>query len=757
VTTSTTRPAAQRVDAREKATGATRYSADVPVEGALHAAVVRSTVPHAEIAALDASAALSVPGVEAVVDSQDLEQRFGEELCGRRMRDMPLLARNKVRFTGEGVAVVLASTRRAAETAAALVEVEYRELPPVLDAEGALEPGAPRVHEAPWRYDGAVVTESHHPNLQSEFEEGDPAAVDEVLARAAHVVNATYRTPSGHQGYLEPQCWTAWPRHGGGVALLGTVKAPYRLREQTARTLGLALDAVEVEPATLGGDFGGKGGVVDPTLCAALALWADRPVRLALRSAEDLTATDARHPSVVDVRVGCDADGRLLALSVDAVFDGGAYAAVKPIPSVNLHGMQECALGYRLEAFAVRSRIAYTTTLPKGHVRAPGAPQAVFAVESALDELAAAAGFSPFELRRRSVLTDGDRDAYGHVWDEARGIATLDAALADAPGALATADADGPGRNHRGRAVPREWRRGRGLALYARPTAPPAATSIRLVPDDEGRFVVELPLPETGTGSHSVVREELAAALDVDPGLVEVRQVSTDLLSYDPGVGASRVTVGLTTAVRALADRWLAEGRPAEGVTVETGSPGSAGGGSGARESDKPALSYCAQVADVAVDPETGQFLVTDLVTAVDVASVLRPRSHSMQIDGGAVMGYGFACLEDLLQGDGQIWAANLGEFRLPTPEDIPHLRTVLVEGGRGVGPSNVKAVGELSNVPTAAAIANALADATGRRLRELPLTAERLYWALQSEADRVGTEHGNGAGAGIEEAREQP
>lgn len=744
MTTSTTRRAAQRVDAREKATGATRYSADVAVEGALHAAVVRSTVPHAEIAALDASAALSVPGVRAVVASRDLEQRFGDELCGRRMRDMPLLARDKVRFTGEGVAVVLASTRGAAEEAAALVEVEYRELPPVLDAAEALKPGAPRVHEAPWRYDGAVVTESHHPNLQSELAEGDPAAVDEVLARAAHVVSATYRTPSGHQGYLEPQCWTAWPRHGGGVSLLGTAKAPYRLREQTAKTLGLPLDAVEVEPATLGGDFGGKGGVVDPTLCAALALWADRPVRLALRSAEDLTATDARHPSVVDVRVGCDADGRLLALSVDAVFDGGAYAAVKPIPSVNLHGMQECALGYRLEAYAVRSRIAYTTTLPKGHMRAPGAPQAVFAVESALDELAAAVGLSPSELRRRSVLTDGDRDAYGHVWDEARGIATLDAALAEAAGASGTAGVDGPGRNHRGRVVPRQWRRGRGLALYARPTAPPATTSVRLVPADDGRFVVELPLPETGTGSHSVVREELAAALDVDPGLVEVRQVSTDLLPYDPGVGASRVTVGLTTAVRALADRWLAEGHPAQGVTVETG-PGSPGGGAAAAESDEPALSYCAQVADVAVDPETGQFLVTDLVTAVDVASVLRPRSHSMQIDGGAVMGYGFACLEDLLQGDGQIWAANLGEFRLPTPEDIPHLRTVLVEGGRGVGPSNVKAVGELSNVPTAAAIANALADATGCRVRELPITAERLYWSLQAEADgseaRPGTE----------------
>lgn len=716
--------ACHRDDARDKATGATRYSADVDVDRALHAVVVRSTQPHADVLAVDASAAVEVEGVSAVVTAHDLETRFGDELCGRRVRDMPILARGRVRFSGEAIAVVLATTRRAAEVAAALVDVEYRVLPPVLDAQAALEPGAVRVHDRPWNYDGAVVTDSDPPNLQSELVEGDLVAAQAALERGAHVVTATYRTASGHQGYLEPQCWTARPLPGGRVALFGTVKAPYRLREQTAKTLGLSLDAVEVEAVPLGGDFGGKGGVVDPTLCAALALWADRPVRLALRSNEDFTSTDSRHPAAVEVRVGCDADGRLLALCVDAVFDGGAYAAVKPIPSANLHGVAECALGYRLDAFAVRSRIAYTTTVPKGHMRAPGAPQAVFAVESALDELALAAGISPVTLRRRNVLADGDTDAYGHTWEEARGSETLDAALAAAVAPNQEPASGRVGDDSRGCVAPAAWRRGRGVALYARPTAPPAATSLRLIQGDDGLLVVEVPIPETGTGSHSVVREELAAALNVDPGRVEVRQVSTSSLPYDPGVGASRVTVGMTTAVRALAERWREAGG-AEAVTVETG-PGS----------ESPVLSFCAQVADVAVDLETGQVRVVSLTTAVDVASVLRPRAHQMQIDGGAVMGYGFACLEDLLEGDGQVWAANLAEFRLPTAEDVPTLRTVLVEGGRGVGPANVKAVGELSNVPTAAAIANAVADATGCRLRQLPLTAERVYLALESGRD---------------------
>ncbi|HWG64907.1 MAG TPA: molybdopterin cofactor-binding domain-containing protein [Streptosporangiaceae bacterium] len=696
------RTAGVRADARAKATGATRYSADVGIEGALHAAVVRSPFPRASISGILADEAQALTGVAGVVTAADLTAAR----CGRRVRDMPLLADGVVRFSGEPVAVVLATTRLAAEEAAALVEVGYDELPPVLDPVAALAQSAPRVHEAPWEYAGAVVSRGAPANLQSELIEGSLEAADAALARAAHVVAATYRTPAGHQGYLEPCCWTAMPAPPGGVVLQGTAKAPYRLREQVAETLGIDVEAVRVEPTPIGGDFGGKGGVVDPTLCAALALWARRPVRMMLRSDEDLTATDARHSAVIDVRVGCDEDARLVALVIDAVLDGGAYAAVKPIPSVNLHGMAEAALGYRLEAYAVRSRIAYTNRVPKGHMRAPGAPQAVFAIESAIDELARKAGVAPAELRRRSLLRDGDRDAYGHAWEEARGPQTLDAAL--------SVDAHVP--------VPAGWHGGTGLAVYARPTAAPASTSLRLRPATDGSLVVEVPFPETGTGSHTLVGEQMAAALDVEADRVRVEQVSTARLPYDPGVGASRVTVGLTNAVHRLAVAWR-ESAGDGPLTVFT-DPGD----------DHPALSYCAQVARVAVDPSTGQVRVLELIIAVDVAAILRPRSHQLQLEGGAVMGFGFACLEDLLEEEGQVWAANLAEFRLPTAADVPELRTVLLEGGRGVGPANVKAVGELANVPVAAAIANAVADAVGARIRQLPVTAERVYWAMSRE-----------------------
>jgi CO/xanthine dehydrogenase Mo-binding subunit len=700
-----------RFDARDKATGVTRYSADLPVPGALEVVLVRSPLAHAEITGVAAAPALAVPGVVAVITAADLPAG----LAGRRVRDMPLLARRVVRFAGEPVAAVLAESRRAAESGALLVSADYRELPAVIDPQAALAGNAPLVHEAPWEYPGAVIDAGAGPNLQSVVAGGDPALVAQALAGAATVVTATYRTPAGHQGYLEPQTWVAFPAEHGVLRLWGTTKSPYRLRDQIAACLGVAPEMLQVDPVPLGGDFGGKGGVVDAAVCVALARHAGRPVRLVLRSAEDLTATDARHPAVIRVRVGCDHDGRLVGLDFDAVFDGGAYAAAKPIPSVNLHGALECALGYRLPCYAQRSRVAYTNTVPKGHMRAPGSPQTVFAIESALDELAAAAGISPVELRRRNLLETGEPDAYGHSWPQARGRETLEAAVA------ALSDASGPALS--GTPVPSGWAADTGLAMYGRPTPAPGPTSLSLTPLPGGRLELGVPIPETGTGSHAVARRLLATALRIDPAMVDVRQVATTVLPGDPGVGASRVTVGLSRAVARLAEAWMDS--PQDGPVV-VDLPVAA---------DPPALSYCAQAARVAIDPETGQVRIVELVSAVDVASIVNPRAHQMQIDGGAVMGIGFACLEDLLEEEGQVWASSFGEFRLPTAADVPALRTVLVSGGRGIGPANVKAVGELTNVPVAAAVANAVADAVGVRVRQLPITAERVYWGIREGA----------------------
>jgi CO/xanthine dehydrogenase Mo-binding subunit len=700
-----------RDDARAKASGAARYVGDVSLPGMLHVALVRSLVPHARIAGIDTKLAEAADGVFGVYTAADVNPAP----YGRSVRDIPILARDQVRFTGERIAAVVAESRQAAEAAAALVDVTYEDLPAVLSADEAITPGAPAVHEEPWNYPRAAVTPGDGHNLQSRVAHGSSEAVEAALAASCHVIDGTYSTPSGHQGYLEPQACVA-AVDAGRLRIWATNKSPYRLRSQLAECLELDPASIEIQPGPLGGDFGGKGSPMDIPLCAELARLTARPVKLVLRYTEDLTATNPRHPSRIRVRAGCDEHGRLTAVEVRALFNGGAYAGFKPLATVSLHGIEECTLAYHVPALYLETVIAYTNTVPRGHMRSPGAPQAAFALESALDELASLAGLDPVEFRRANLVPPGVPSATGKVWAQARGADTLDAVIEQARLGQAEVRAQ----------APPGWRCGAGVALYAREAPGMAATSIRLIPLPGGRIRAEVPIPETGTGSHTVVRNLLAARLGVSSADVDVAHVGTGELPGDPGVGGSRVTVGMSEALERAARAWRDRPGPGEPVEVRSGEPGGP---------PPPAVSsYCAQVAQVAVDPATGQVRVLEIGSAVDVGQIVHPAGHQMQIDGGTVMGFGFACLEDLAEYDGQVTAANLGEFRLPVMADVPALRTVLVEGGQGVTAANVKPVGELTNVPVAAAIANAVADATGCRIRDLPVTAEKVYWALQAE-----------------------
>ena len=703
-----------RDDAWAKASGAVRYVGDRTRPGMLHAAVVRSLVPRARILGVDTKVAESAPGVIGVFTAADVIRAT----YGRAVRDVPILAQDAVRFTGEPIAAVVAETREAAEAAAAVVDVSYDELPAVFTAAEATAPGAPPVHDEPWSYPGAAISADDGHNLQSRVGHGSAAAAESALAASAHVIDRVYLSRSGHQGYLEPQCCIA-AFEDGRLRIWATTKSPYRLRAQLAECLGLDPATVHIEPGPVGGDFGGKGSPMGIPLCAELARLTGRPVRLVLRFTEDLTATSPRHPARIRVRAGCDRDGRLTAVSVQALLNGGAYAGFKPRADASLHGIDECTMSYHVPVVHTGAEIAYTNTVPRGHMRSPGAPQAAFAIESALDELAELAGLSPAEIRRRNLVRPGAPSVTGREWAEYRGGQVLDAAMAHA----------GPGPAE----APAGWLRGTGLALYAREAPGPSATSVRLIPLPDGRVLAEVPIPETGTGSHTVVRNLLAAALGITESDVQVAQVGTGELARDPGVGSSRVTVGMAEALDRAALAWRGRASPDDTVTVESGPSAPA-----------PATvsSYCAQVAQVAVDPATGQVRVLEILTAVDVGRIVHPAGHQMQVDGGTVMGYGFACLEDLAEDDGQVTAATLGEFKLPVMADVPVLRTVLVAGAKGVTSANVKPVGELTNVAVAGAIANAVADATGRRVRALPVTAERVYWALQTaDAAQPGAE----------------
>ena len=687
-----------RGDALPKLTGRAPFVGDVVLPGMVYAAVTRSYAPHARITAIHTDEARALPGVLAVVTAADIT----DNLYGRRVKDVPILAKDKVRFVGERVAAVAAETREIAEQAAALIDVEYEDLPAVFDADEAMQVGAPLVHDAPESYANAPEIPHRPPNVQSLIAEGSMDAVDAALAGSAHSVDFEYRTPAGHQGYIEPQGCVVSFDDAGTLHVWASNKSPYRLREQVGECLGLSASDIVIEPVFIGGDFGGKGSPMDVPLCAELARITGRPVKYILRYVDDLIAGNPRHPARMRVRVGCDAEGRITGLAFDAVINGGAYAGFKPRNDVSLHGMMDCAMPYDIDNFAARAAIAYTHTVPKGHMRAPGSPQSNFAVESALDELAEVAGIDPVELRLRNVVTRDEEDG-------GQAARVLRAAV-DRAKELAR---------------PGEQDVHLGVALYAR-SASPGTGSLRVTRRGE-KLEAEVGVPETGTGSHDIVARYLSRDLGVPPEDLVVRQVSTAGLPYDSGAGGSRVTLTLLKLLEEMNSEEARARLDAEGtasVELKAGSGGTA-------------RSFCAQVARVSVDQDTGQFDVHDLVTAMDAGLIVSDVAHQMQIEGGAVMGLGFALFEDLGEEDGQVWSANLGEFRLPTAGDLPEMHTVIVPDEAFVNANMAKSVGELTNNAVAAAVANAL-GAAGVRLRKLPLTAEAVFWALHGEEENA-------------------
>lgn len=693
----------RRIDAVAKATGAAKYTADIDLDGMVYAAVKRSDFPSALIKKIDTSAAEEIEGVMGIFTAKDLPR--GANLYGRRVFDVPILVAERVRRVGDPVAAVVATTREIAEAAAEIIDVTYEDLPPVTTARRAILPDAPAIHDKPWEYKGSVVTSDSARNVQSIDIHGSREAAEAALSKAAHVVDETYSTPGDHQGYIEPQACVADYQPDGSLKVWNTNKSPYRLRDVLSTVFGLDPKRVEIMPTVLGGDFGGKGSPGDGPLCTALSILTGKPIKMVLRYSDDLLATDGRHASEIRVRLGTDADGKLLGAIVEALLDGGAYAGFKPVNTVNLHGIGDAAIAYGIPEIYVESKIVYTNNQPKGHMRAPGSPQAAFAFESALDELGRNSGIGPIKIRELNLLSDGDVNPCGTNWLEYRGKEVLSLATSQ-PNDLK---------------VPEGWLYGEGVAIYARSMAAVPKTSLRLRKGDGGKVIAEVPIPENGAGGQTLVREMIRTGLGIDANKIEVKQVSTSFLPTDAGVGGSWVSLGVTVAVADAIKLWK-EMPPEQDLVEITTEEGS----------DGPSGAYSAQLARVAVDPATGQLKVLEIISAVDVAEILNPKAHQMQIDGGTVMGFGFGVMEDLLEEGGQPWALTMGEFKLPNVADVPKLTTALLRGGKGVGPNKIKAVGELTNCPTGAAIANAVADATGVRIRRLPIKAEAIYWAMK-------------------------
>ena len=733
----------------DKVTGEADYAADIILPGMLFGKALRSPSAHARILRVDASRARTLPGVHAVLTGADVRGMY----VGRMMRDMPLLAWDRVRFIGEKVAAVAAESFDIAEEALSLIEVEYEELPSVFDPLEAMKEDAPVLHDDPASYEGAYKPIPPIPNVCSYYKSahGD---VEQGLAEADRVFEDTFLLPPVHQGYIEPHACVVSTAPDGSAEIWPSNKTPFNLRTLVAAAVGGTEERLRVHAMHVGGDFGGKGSFMDVPLCYLLSQHAGRPVKMIMTYTEELTAGNIRHPGVIRLRTGVMNDGRLVAQHAELIFNSGGYGAFKPVPNVNIGGAHSVGGSYRVPNVLGESYMIYTNNIPAGHMRAPGGPQMLFAVESQIDMIAHSLGMDPYEFRRQNALREGDTTPTGGHLEKMHGIETLDAA----------AEAAGLKQPKSGPNV------GRGMTFYNRRPGSGKGT-VKLTLDGPDQVTIHSVTADQGAGAEVVMQQVVAEVLGIEPAQIHLQYETTDAAPPDSGVGGSRAThavgQGAMLATTQLRDRLCdtagslldvfpeevevvpggfarrneassptatvlpfptvaeeairREGGPIE--VVDTYSP--AGGGEGT------ITSFCAQVAEVEVDRETGRITVTKITTAHDVGTVINPMMHQGQIDGAIVQGFGYALIEELEVDNGIVQNANLGDYKLPNIEDVPQLVTVLLESPAGPTPYEGKAIGEIPNVPLAAAIANAVEDAVGVRITSLPITAEKLYWAL--------------------------
>jgi CO/xanthine dehydrogenase Mo-binding subunit len=715
-----------RVEGRDKVTGAARYAADITRPGTLHAAFVGSTYPHARVVSVDVEAARAMPGVRAVIAGADVRPaRFG-----RRLQDWPVLAWDRVRFIGDRVAAVAADTLEAAEAAAAAIEIEYEELPAVFDPEAALASDAPVLHPdaAEYKYFGGARPARPHANAQGHVvhEHGDVAA---GFASAAAVFEHEFSVPRVHPAYIEPRASLVWI-DGGTVHVVTTNKAPFSLRDQMAVTIGVPAKQIVVDTPHVGGDFGGKGLSLDEFALYFLARATGRPVRSVLRYADELQLSNTRHAARIRLRTGVDRDGRITAHQARVVFDGGAYAAGKPVAGLLPGGPTLTLAGYHVPAARVEAVAAYTNTLPAGHARAPSQPQLTFAAESHLDLIARAMQIDPVELRARNAIRAGETDVEGAVWHDSqapRVLATLRAA--SAWGSTLVKD------------------HGRGIAFSARHVGR-GKTSLTLTLSGDGSVEVLTGVADQGGGAHTMIQRVVARELGIEVSRVRVRQGDTGHANVDPGVGGSRVTPVAGNA--ALDSARKLKARLAElGVTLDEARTAAPLVVTGEGEQNEHLYGVYAYSIEVSVDRETGAFRVVDAVLVADVGTVINPVAVRGQLEGGFVFGLGQAVMEELRLEDGRVTTTNLGDYKIPTIADAPPLRLVLITDAPGPGPFGAKSVGELANPAVGAAIANAIDAAVGARVMSLPITAEKVRGLLKgarpgrAEPDPAAREYG--------------
>jgi CO/xanthine dehydrogenase Mo-binding subunit len=727
-----------RTDNAGKVTGDARYTADVLLPGTLWAKTLRSPHSHARIVRIDTSRAEKAPGVRAVLTGNDVRGI----LYGRRYRDIAILAQERARFMGERVAAIAADTLEQAEHALGLIGIDYEELPAVFDPVAALQEGAPIIHPDVGSYKGLPKPLEHPTNrfAHDVFTRGD---IDTGFGQADVIVENTFTVARVHQAFLEPHCCLVWIDEQERVQMWSPNKAPQGLRESMCNAFKIAPEKIRVNPVAIGGDFGGKGAPIDEPICYLLALRTGRPVKMIMEYREEFVAGAPRHAAVMKLKTGVKRDGAIVAHQMDAFLDAGAYGGFRPGAVVG--GIAHAGGCYRAENARISVSRVYTNNLPGGQMRAPGEPQGFFAAESHMDCIARKLGMDPAAFRLKSLIEEGDETLTGGHYRGIKAKETLRAAL-----------------NAAGYKSSKRAHVGRGIAMgYRGPGG--GNTSVKISLNPGGSVVIHTGLFEQGTGTYTTMRQIAAEELSCDPDEIRIEVYDTDSgVPFDSGIGGSRGTrVASGAAFQAASEarekllalavkllQWpQAEIELSGNLLVNKRSRqrepwgellkriGRSVIGEAVNRDDEhsPVTAFAAQVAEVSVDPQTGEVKLRKLTTAHDTAVIMNPTGHQGQIDGGVVQGIGYGLIEHLPVQDGRVEVTHFGEYKIPNTKDIPALETVIISSSHGVGPYNVKGIGENPITPVAPAIANAIEDAVGVRIKDLPITAEKVYTALRA------------------------
>ena len=750
--TPTTRVVGQsltRIDAPGKVTGSAVYAADFALPGMLCGKVFRSSEPHARLVKLDTSKALRIPGVRAVITAADA----ADVRYGAAVKDEPVFASDIVRYRGQPVAAVAATTLEAAEAALAAIEAVYEPLPPVFDLAAALAPGAPLVHEG-WQSYVAVPILQRDGNVcnRARIAVGD---VERGWAEADRIFEHRFTTAMVHQGYTEPRAAVASWDSSGQVTVWSNTQLPFDVQSTLAEILAIAPSKIRVIVPGVGGGFGGKLRVGVEHFAALLAKKSGRPVKIMTTGEEELIAAYPRQGTLIELKTGVTRDGRLTARQGRIYFDTGAFAGSGPgVASV---ATMVLAGPYRTPNLFLEGYAVYTNKTNCGSYRAPSGPQANFAVESQMDIIADALGIDPLELRLRNIVREGDEGPTGQVLT----AVGLEECLLKVAEAIRWKDRrPAPGR-------------GKGIACgWWTTTGGSSGVYVKINPD--GTVALNTGAVEIGTGALTGAAQILAEELGVD--LTDISVVSADTFStpFDFGAQGSRTAFAVGNACRAAAadlrralfaqaalllgvsedalalrDKHVVgpEGRVsladlarqsqmAGGGMIAHGTfiaPGTAYDTKRVEGHAYPAFhspSFHAHAVDLSVDEETGEVTIHKYVVAQDVGFALNPTYIEGQIEGGVAQGLGQTLSEEIVYRDGRVLNANLTDYKMPTALDVPRMQSIIVEHPGLIGPYGAKGVGEPPNVEPPATVANAIAAAIGVRITSLPITAEKIVMA---------------------------